>query len=125
MTPLYDAIGMASNKLNNALEKESDYSVLVTILTDGEENNSKEYTKAAIHALITALKSKGWVFTYIGANHDVEKQAFSLNITNHLHFTASDEDTAAMFTKNSESRRAYMGKVKRNEKDDLQENYFK
>lgn len=125
MTPLYDAIGMASNKLRKALEKESDYSVLVTILTDGEENNSKEYTHTAINALITALKSKGWVFTYIGANHDVEKTAISLSITNHLHFTANEEDTAAMFTKNSDSRQAYMGKIKRNEKDKLQEGYFK
>jgi len=38
--------------------------------------------------MILALKSQGWVFTYIGANHDVEKTAVSLNINNHLHFEA-------------------------------------
>lgn len=125
MTPLYDAIGMACNKILQAVERETDYSVLVTILTDGEENHSKEYTHASINALITALKSKGWVFTYIGANHDVEKVAFSLNISNHLHFTANAEETAAMFVKNRKSREIYMDKIKRNERDNLQDNYFK
>ena len=40
-TPLYDAIGMGIAKIN-ALTTEDD-SVLVTIITDGEENCSEEY----------------------------------------------------------------------------------
>ena len=125
MTPLYDAIGIACNNLQQAIATEKDFSVLVTILTDGEENASKEYTQTAVNALITALKSKGWVFTYIGANHDVAKASFSLNISNHLTFTATVEETNVMFAKNKKSRDNYMDKVKRNEKDNLQDDFFK
>ena len=42
-TPLYDAIGMGIAKIN-ALTTEDD-SVLVTIITDGEENCSEEYSQ--------------------------------------------------------------------------------
>ena len=114
-TPLYDAIGYCVNKLRTAIHKETGYKVLVTILTDGEENWSKEYSHEAIAALIAELKTKDWVFTYIGANHDVEKTSFSLNITNHLSFQATVEETSAMFQKNSKSRDKFMEKIKSND----------
>ena len=75
MTPLYDAIGFSVNKLKLILENQSDYNVLVTIMTDGEENASMEYSGRIIQKLIDDLKLKNWTFTYIGANHDVEKFA--------------------------------------------------
>ena len=43
-TPLYDAMGFSIAKLRQFLEGKTDYNVLVTILTDGEENASKEYS---------------------------------------------------------------------------------
>ena len=39
-TPLYDAMGMALTKLRYSLSETDDYKVLVTIITDGEENSS-------------------------------------------------------------------------------------
>ncbi len=123
MTPLYDAIGYSVNKLRGALEKETGYSVLVTILTDGEENASKEYSFEAIGSLINDLRTKGWVFTYIGANHDVQATAISLNINNHLHFQATEEETKLMFEKNTSSRQRYMNRIKTG-KVDLQSGYF-
>lgn len=123
MTPLYDAIGYSVNSLKKSIETEKDYSVLVTILTDGEENASKEYSFEAVAALIKSLKLQGWVFTYIGANHDVERTAFALNINNHLHFHANEADTKNMFDKNRSSRMNYMDKLKSGRKD-LGENFF-
>lgn len=122
-TPLYDAIGLAVNATRKAIAGETDYSVLVTILTDGEENSSQEYTFQSVAALIQEMKSEGWVFTYIGANHDVEKTAFELNISNHLHFHANEEDTKTMFLKNQSSRDRYMMKLKTGSKD-VQQGYF-
>lgn len=46
-TPLYDAIGFSVNKLRQKLASKKDYNVLVTILTDGEENALREYSGAA------------------------------------------------------------------------------
>ncbi len=124
MTPLYDAIGYSVNSLKKSLEGMDAYSVFVTILTDGEENDSKEYSFEAVAALIHSLKQHGWVFTYIGANHDVEKTAVSLNINNHLHFHANEADTKNMFDKNRSSRHQFMSKLKNGRKD-LGVDFFK
>src|SRR6187200_2950278 len=78
-TPLYDAMGFSLAKLRQALEKTTDYNVLVTILTDGEENASMEYSGSAIKKIIEELKLNRWTFTYIGADHDVEKFARSMS----------------------------------------------
>jgi len=44
---------------------------LCVILTDGEENASKEYSRAQIFDMIKAYENEGWTFLYLGANHDV------------------------------------------------------
>ena len=122
-TPLYDAIGMSVNSLRTSIENEKNYQVLVTILTDGEENASKEYNFRSISALIADLKTKGWVFTYIGANHDVEKTAVSININNYMRFQASEEGTKEMYSKNMSSRRSYIDKLKSG-RHDAGSNFF-
>ena len=76
-TPLYDAIGMGISELN-ALTTEDD-SVLVTIITDGEENSSEEYSLKMIKNLIEKLKKQNWTFTFIGTdNLDVESIAMDM-----------------------------------------------
>ena len=65
-TPLYDAIGMGIAKIN-ALTTEDD-SVLVTTITDGEENCSEEYDLKMIKNLIEKLKKQNWTFTFIGTD---------------------------------------------------------
>ena len=90
-TPLYDAIGMGIAKIN-ALTTEDD-SVLVTIITDGEENCSEEYDLKMIKNLIEKLKKQNWTFTFIGTDDlDVESIAQNMGIDNHLQFS---EDEAA------------------------------
>lgn len=101
-TALYDAMG---NSLTNLCSKvgESD-KVLVTIVTDGYENSSKEYNGAAIKALVEELKGKGWIFAYIGANHDVESFAARISITNTWSFNATSMGVKAMNTRLNRSR---------------------
>jgi len=90
-TPLYDAMGQSINTLR---QKVADVDhVLVTIITDGYENDSREYNRFAIQHLITELKGRGWTFAYIGAEHDVEAVAHDLNIDNHLRFSRDAEST--------------------------------
>lgn len=101
-TPLYDAMGFAINDLRkNVAEVDT---VLVTVITDGYENASREYSGKAIKALVEELKTKGWIFTYIGANQDAEKFAHGMAINNALNFEASDEGTKAMWEKDAKSR---------------------
>lgn len=105
-TPLYDAIGIAISKLN-AQTSEHD-NVLVTIITDGEENSSMEYNLRMIKTLISKMKKQGWTFTLIGTdNLDVEGMAGSMNIDNHLAFTQDAKGTKEMFARESRARVRY------------------
>jgi CRISPR/Cas system CMR-associated protein Cmr5 small subunit len=103
-TPLYDAIGFSCAKLKTVLGKSKDYNVLVTILTDGEENASTEYNGPAVKRLIEELKNNNWTFTYIGTDHDVEKSASSISINNTIMFSRDDAGMKAMFMKESKAR---------------------
>ena len=101
-TALYDAMGMSLNALRPKVAE--DDKVLVTIVTDGYENASREYSGKAIKALVDELKAKGWVFAYIGANQDVEAVAATISITNVMNFEATSEGTADMSSKLSFAR---------------------
>jgi len=68
-TALRDAIGAAINIGNILLSKHKtdDQSVLVMILTDGEENASKEWSDDQIREEIKTLEaSDKWTFTFMG-----------------------------------------------------------
>lgn len=93
-TPLYDAMGSALNALRPKVAP--DDKVLVTIVTDGEENSSREYDGNAIKSLVNELKGKGWVFVYIGANQNVEQVAATISVTNVMNFQATPKGTSAM-----------------------------
>ena len=105
-TPLYDAIGIAISKLN-AQTTEHD-NVLVTIITDGEENSSQEYSLRMIKTLIDKMKKQGWTFTLIGTdNLDVEGMAGQMNIDNHLAFKEDAEGTRMMFMRERQARERF------------------
>lgn len=101
-TPLYDAMGLSLNHLRAKVNDED--KVLVTIITDGEENSSSEYNSAAIKALVDSLKEKGWVFAYIGANQDVLKVAQTISITNVMNFSSTDFGTTSAIASLRKSR---------------------
>lgn len=87
LTPLYDAMGLGITKLERNIS--DDDRVMVTIITDGLENTSKEYTYKTVTDLVSRQKEKGWTFAYIGANQDSEAVAEDLNIDNALDFEAT------------------------------------
>lgn len=66
-TPLYDAAGAI---MDRALERNNARTVIV-ILTDGEENSSREYTQAKIKDKVKMLQEKNWEVIFLGANFDV------------------------------------------------------
>ena len=121
-TPLYDAMGFGINKLRNKLEGEENTNVLVSILTDGLENASKEYNNLAIKALVEEMKTKKWTFTYIGANHNVEDFAASISIQNHIHFRTNKKGMNKMFNKEMKARVFYSQRIRENK--DTVDNFY-
>lgn len=94
MTALYDAMGISLNALRKQVA--DDDKVVVTVVTDGLENASREYHCNSIKALVEELKEKDWVFAYIGANHDVKAAADAISIANTLCCEATGEGTEKM-----------------------------
>ena len=68
MTPLYDAIGKTIAELHTD-------KCIVAILTDGEENCSREYTLLHIKALIEEKKELGWEFNFLATGLEYNKVA--------------------------------------------------
>ena len=97
MTPLYDAIGNTITTIHGLMDDKSIASV--TVITDGYENASREFSQKAIKSLIEAYKNEGWMFAYIGADHDVEAVSFSLSIDNNMRFEKSKKGVRHMFSK--------------------------
>lgn len=65
-TAMNDAIGRALTKL----EAKNPSKAIICILTDGEENASKEYTRTQVKAKIEAAKERGWEVVFLAANID-------------------------------------------------------
>ena len=105
-TPLYDAMGKAISKVNAQIEEGDN--VLVTVITDGEENSSEEWTLKMIRTMIEKLKKQNWTFTLIGTdNLEVETMAKSFAIDEHLEFQQDEAGTKAMFACERRSRERY------------------
>jgi hypothetical protein len=123
-TPLYDAIGFAVSKLALAIQNQQDYSVLVTILTDGEENASKNYTSSDIQRLVRDLEEKGWVFTYLGANQQVDRVAGRMGIRNFNSFKSDECNLVYTLHEYANSRSNFMEKIRTENKVD-KDGFFK
>ncbi|MCH5347514.1 MAG: VWA domain-containing protein, partial [Muribaculaceae bacterium] len=111
-TALYDTIGMGISDLLAEVEADPENAIgAVTIITDGYENYSKEYTRRHVKELIDRVKGMGWLVAYIGADHDVRGVARELSIDNALEFDKSEAGTRAMFDKVNRSRMSWGKKI--------------
>ena len=85
-TALLDAIGRTIHKIGNAQKHTADdyraEKVMFVIITDGEENSSREYSAEKIKAQIERQKEKyGWEFVFLGANIDAIETAGRFGIS--------------------------------------------
>lgn len=106
-TPLYDAVGGTLADLKAVVQGKEQAIGSVTIITDGEENTSRHYTREKVARMIDALKEIGWSFNFIGANIDVKGTAAALNIDNALAFKQDKQGMEEMFARERHSRMAY------------------
>lgn len=86
-TALLDAIGGSIHKIGNAQKHTADdyraEKVMFIIITDGEENSSREYSAQRVKQMITHQKTRyGWEFIFLGANIDAVTMADGFGIAN-------------------------------------------
>lgn len=103
-TALLDAIGRTIHKIVNVQKNTADdyraEKVLFVIITDGEENFSREYSAEKIKEQIERQKTKyGWEFIFLGANIDAVKTAgrFGISSRRAVDYLADNEGTRASF----------------------------
>ncbi|MDO5649982.1 MAG: VWA domain-containing protein [Gallicola sp.] len=103
-TALLDAIGKSIHKISN-IQRHTDKKhraskVLFIIITDGEENSSREYSSAKVKSMIEKMKSKyQWEFVFLAANIDAVKSAASIGISSNraLDYVADSQGTTLNF----------------------------
>ncbi len=110
-TPLFDAMGRSLNELKYHVGNED--VVLVTIITDGYENASREFDGRSIKKLVSQLKEKGWVFAYIGTNQDVDAVADDMGIRSRMSYEYSDRGAECMFDIESSSKKRFYDRLHR------------
>ena len=120
-TPLYDAIGQSVTELKKSVAEND--KVLVTIITDGYENASKEYNQASVKALTEKLGKEGWTFAYIGANQDAVAVSNSLGISNAMDFEATPQGFSILSRKLGLSRERWFSRVAEND-EKANEDFF-
>ena len=106
-TPLYDAMGQSLTKLHAAIKGDVDASAVVTVLTDGLENASREWDAQSLRKLIEQLKEEGWSFSYMGSAHNVKEVTDLLSIENVVEFSHDQLGAAHTWGRERSSRRAY------------------
>ena len=113
-TALLDAIGVTLKNLNEKIkampDDEKPEQIVVVIITDGEENSSREYTYEKIAKKISKRTDKdNWKFVYLGANQDAIATGAKLNISaaNSMTFAANATGTANTYASFSRNVSAY------------------
>jgi uncharacterized protein YegL len=96
-TPLIEATFKTIKAVERSLNDDaSDTKVVVSILTDGEENSSKpDYTWESLRSLVTEKVGAGWQFDFMGAGIDAYQQSTRMGIS-----------AASTMSYNHKSRRA-------------------
>jgi hypothetical protein len=112
MTALYDAIGKTINSTRATFAK-LDYvkpsKVLVCIVTDGQENASKEYKLDTIKQMIKECEDDNWNFIYLAANQDAFSvgSGFGISTSNTYTYTATSDGVFNMSATLSDATVSY------------------
>lgn len=110
-TPLYDAMGNSLTSLRETINDDENATGVVTILTDGLENASRQWRVDELRRLIEQLKEEGWTFSYMGSAHNVKEVTDLLSIDNVLEFSHDDMGAGNTWGRERSSKRAYFSKM--------------
>lgn len=124
-TPLYDAMGRGMLDLESQIARQSEderpSKVILVVVTDGAENASQEFDRAAITKLVDAKKAAGWDLVFLSAGMEAfhDAGAVGIDYSSRLAFQKSKRgNDAAWAAASSKVRARMMGAVDRVEFDD-------
>lgn len=108
-TNLNDAFAgvmMKVDKLLGAKHKSERESVIITILTDGEENSSRTFSSSDVKGMVEKAEAKNWGFMFLGANINafLSGSALGFNINNTMQYNVSNIETTIRSASDMTSR---------------------
>jgi Mg-chelatase subunit ChlD len=112
MTALLDAIGTGVRNLNEKIGDKiasGEASAVVVIITDGEENSSREFDGKKVKSMIEELQATGrWTFTFVGANIDSISTAsrYGIDTKNVMQFSTDELSNKKVYASMAKSFKA-------------------
>lgn len=102
-TSLLDALGNSIGDIQLEVDKAKragadNVGVMFVVVTDGEDNTSREFKLDAVKNLIKEKESENWQFTYLGTNQD----GFSVGGSMGFNSAASYNDSANAYAATSQ-----------------------
>ncbi len=118
-TALWDAVGKTiietGKRIDNMIKADKPEKVIFVIMTDGQENSSKEIRNGnEIRKLIGKKEEEAdWQFVFTGANEDPFGESAKMGISNHqtLAFAATAKGTRSAYSDLSAQTVAYRGGI--------------
>jgi hypothetical protein len=122
-TALLDAMGKSmidvGRKLADMNEEDRPSKVIMFVITDGQENASREYTGKQIKEMVEEQKNKySWEFMFIGANIDAFAVGSDLGIMRSVNYVDTQKGTRNLYSMLNATVSNYhnLGKIDSNEK---------
>lgn len=113
-TALNDALARAiietGKRLDDMPEADRPDKVICVVITDGEENSSKEHTKAQVQEMVKHQEEKyDWAFMYLGTGVDAFNEAMQLGIQKNMaaNFAGGSIGTRSAYVGTSEAVKGY------------------
>jgi uncharacterized protein YegL len=103
-TAMLDAVGQTIDRLEREGSQIDEASVLVCIISDGQENSSTDYTYASVAERIQRLSaSERWTFSYLGSNQDlsVVSEHLSIPMANTSSYSSTGDGTSDAWKRQS------------------------
>jgi Mg-chelatase subunit ChlD len=80
-TPLLDAVARGILETDDYLEcNPEEINIMFTIMTDGMENSSRNFSASQVSEMIEEREKRGWIFTYLGANQNAWSEGRKMGI---------------------------------------------
>lgn len=115
-TAMYDGVGRLLNEIQQKVTDDDNTTYLVLVVSDGEENSSREYNSQKVADLIKErLNTKRWSINYIGANQDLTQvtKTLGIDLGNSYGYKSNIRGTQAMWDTTKNCTNVYLAKMEK------------
>jgi len=103
MTPLLDAL----IRVIALADADNPQKAVIVVMTDGQENASREVTREGVKAALDRVKAKGWEVVFLGANFDNISDASAVGVAGAKQMAMAEGTIGASMERLAQKSRAY------------------